>query len=142
MGQSAGENLGLDNITFARKAEAFGKDRERPPQGHPGHDFVAWQVRMLMHDIAALGMLIRLPPSLHDLQRRPPRAIEKVVEEREGKEFCCTHSTESSPRVNACSSNTPAMYPRKLSYLPVQAQSSPSGPICIRGHCLGFTLLD
>src|SRR5574341_2141647 len=86
MGQSAGENLGLDNITFARKAEAFGKDRERPPQGHPGHDFVAWQVRMLMHDIAALGMLIRLPPSLHDLQRRPPRAIEKVVQERERKE--------------------------------------------------------
>jgi hypothetical protein len=47
--------------------------------------FVAGEVRVFVDDVAAVGVDVRLAPALDDLECRPARAVEQVVEEREGE---------------------------------------------------------
>jgi hypothetical protein len=40
---------------------------------------------VFVNDVAAEGVLVGLAPALDELERRPARAVEVVVEEREGQ---------------------------------------------------------
>ena len=77
--------MNLDDVAFAVQAEAFGPDGQGAQEGDALDDIVAGEIRVLVDDIAAVGVLVGGAPALDDLQRRPARAVEVVVEEREGQ---------------------------------------------------------
>jgi hypothetical protein len=67
------------------KAEPFGPDRQRAQQRDAFGDFVPGQIGVFVDEVAALGVLIEFgTPALDDFQRRPARAVEKIVEQRDG----------------------------------------------------------
>jgi hypothetical protein len=79
--------MNLNNVALAIQAQPFRPDRQCAQQCHAFDHLVTGQIRMLVDNVAALGVLIGRTPALDDLQRRPARAVEMVVEEREGQLF-------------------------------------------------------
>ena len=72
------------DVALAIQAEPFGPDRQRAQERESLDDVIARQVRVLVDDVTTVGVLIGRAPALDELQCRPARAVEVVVEEREG----------------------------------------------------------
>jgi hypothetical protein len=68
------------DVTLAGQPEAFGPDRQGAPEQNAFGEFVSGQVGMFVRDIAEDRVLIFLPPTFDDLQRRPARAVKVIVE--------------------------------------------------------------
>ena len=79
--------MNLHNVAFAVQPKPFGPDGQGSQESDSFHDVVTRQVRVLVNNVTAIGVLIGGAPALDEFQRRPARAIEVVVEEREGKLF-------------------------------------------------------
>ena len=54
----------LHDVTFAGQTEPVGKNRQRPQQLHALHHFVTPQIGVLMHNVAAQGVLVVLKNAL------------------------------------------------------------------------------
>ncbi len=72
----------FDNVAFAGETEPFRPDRQCAQQGYALGDFIAGQVRVLMRDVAADGVLVLLAMTFNRLQRRAAPAVKEIVEQR------------------------------------------------------------
>jgi len=72
----------FDHVTFAGQTKPVGENGQRAKERHVLGDLVTWQVGVFMDNVAANSVLVFRPPAFNDLQPRPARAVEVVVEQR------------------------------------------------------------
>lgn len=75
----------LDEICLAGKSKFVGEEREGAEESPAGALFVAWEINILVREIADDRVLVGSTETLDELERGAALAVEVVVEGAEGE---------------------------------------------------------